>query len=377
MSLSRSTPKRSPPSAHRPPPLFIPDSPLRRLSKLTLEQVAELTAHTSNSSADTEDIGGRWSIPIFLAGDVSSAGRVGASPQLDGDTPRQLLFPPTSCGDEDETVGLLSSQVLDTCTPRRLSGTGPRTPVAGRSPVVDRKVSAGSTDTDEETWSPPSPSDLVYQSANTRDILADGTVFARRNRHARGPQDSIWRHCSPLKSTSDPDPSVAAERTLFDPGYSLVAQSSANLTPRGASPFDLSEYEGQRLMPRGLQPRCPSPLDSTFMAVLSRPPFNAERASFTSKMAAQAAQKGELRLVVWMGAWTPSMVLPNPHLTHAPLSATRGRQWSNLQWSFALSSVHSTSDGSLFRTCRSRRPRELGRPLRIHWLRRVCRTCGI
>ena len=306
----QSTPARSPSSAHRPPPLFIPDSPLRRLSKLTLEQVAELAARSTHDS-DTDDEGDRWSIPIFLAGDASTAD-VQTTAACDDKTPRQLLYLPMAVSNvsgaagrvNDDTIGLLSSPFFDSSTPRRPTGAGPRTPLAGHSPVVDRKVSAGSSGSDEATWSPPSPSELIFVLATEHGSLPDNAVSARRNRQARGPQDSIWRHCSPLRSSSDPDlPGESDGSSLFDPGYSLDAQASAGSVQRGPSPFDLSEDVNRSRLPHSsILPRCPSPLDSTFMAVLSCPPVNSERAGFTSQMAVNAAQKGELRLVVWMGA---------------------------------------------------------------------------
>jgi len=314
--LPRSTPNRSPPSAHRPPPLFIPDSPLRRLSKLTLEQVAAL-ASQSDDGSDTDDNGDRWSIPIFLADDASPAGFEAKTSAYDDETPRQLLYPPTAVsGDgDDKTVRLSSSPSLDTSTPRRLpTCAGPRTPPAGRSPVVDRKVSAGSAGSDESTWSPPSPSEVVNSLVIGQDVLADGTAIpARRNRHARGPEDSIWRHCSPLRLMSDPDlpgPSSAGQG-LFDPGYSLDAHASAAPIQRDASPFDSSEDNDRSQLSPRLRSRCPSPLDSTFMAVLSRPPVNVGRASFTSKMAAHATEKGELRLIVWMGEYFALWIRPH------------------------------------------------------------------
>jgi hypothetical protein len=274
-----------PRSLSKPTQLGLPDLPLKRLSNLSIQPLG-------SSQSDDE----RWSIPILLAADDDGDDGAGLATEQDHapppgqsplqwtvETPRQeLSFPADISPEGSSTVASIGAREGEAlCPPRNPLLIRPRTPEHGQttSSTVDRKLSDSSSSFGEGSlWS----SVGSWRSeVDSSERFASGP-FARGRHHriARGPEDDLWRrYAAPLSPTRN---------GLFDPAYAFG---------RPGSPMDEENDEEEQLIER-----CPSPLDSTHMTILSRPPDKPRKPRFHSEMARSESSKGELRVVLWIGA---------------------------------------------------------------------------
>lgn len=325
-------PARSTPSSSRPAPLFIPAS----LSRLSFQVAPE---PASPPDADGE----RWSdIPILLD-DGGGPSLAPSAPCASQNTPRQILHFPTDVFVDDSDGAPLSSPHGACGTPRGLPTSRA---AAGRAAVASSSVEPPTAEHLDPTClladtDAGSDSDSSSRSAPSMHVVSDDhgladaapAALSRRNRLAYGPEADLWRQCSLLRPVFEP--SFPSGLGLFDPEYDLrrVVPAAASMQ-RGSSPFGTSiddDDQSEEILTVNEGRRCPSPLDSTYLAVLSRPPVNPDRALFNSEMAARSAAKGELRVLIWLGESAPPSIRPGAFQTDSsdldgPLFHTRTRR---------------------------------------------------